>query len=60
MLPENSIMSTDRRSGRDEVRISSLKYLKDYKHFELTNDEDLTEKEVVLRKSGTMKKYICG
>ena len=54
-LPENSIMITDRRSGRDEVRISTLKYLKDYKHFELTNDENLTEKEVVLRKSGTIK-----
>ena len=53
-------MSTDRRSGGDEVRISSLKYLKDYKHFELINDKNLTEKEVVLRKSGTMKKYICG
>ena len=60
LLPENSIMSTNRRSGRDEIRISTLKYLKDHKHFELINDKNLTEKEVVLRKRGTIKKYICG
>ena len=52
-------MSTDWRSGRDEVRICKLKHLKDYEHFELINDENLAEKEVVLRKSGTIKKCIC-
>ena len=51
----NSIMSTDPRSERDEVRTSTLKYLKDYKHFEVINDEKLTEKEVVWRKNGTIK-----
>lgn len=53
-------MSTDQQSGRDEVRISKLQYLKDYKHFELTNDKNLAEKEVVLRKSEQLKIYICG
>ena len=59
MLTENSILSADQQSGRDEVRISKLQHLKDYKHFELTNDKNLAEKEVVLRKSRTIKKYIC-
>ena len=53
-------MSTDQQPGRDKVRISKLKYLKDYKHFELINDENLAEKEVVLRTSETIKNYICG
>ena len=55
LLPENSIMSTDQWSVRDEVRISKLKYLKGYKHFELINDENLEEKEVVWRKKETTK-----
>lgn len=45
----------DWRSGRDEERISKLKYLKRYKHFQLKNDEDLAENEFVLRKNGTIK-----
>lgn len=45
-MTENSILSTDQQSGRDEVRISKLQYLKDYKHFELTNDKNIAEKEV--------------
>ena len=53
-------MSTDRRSGREEVGISKLKYLKDYKHFELINDENLAEKRVCFEKEWNSKKYICG
>ena len=53
-------MSTYRRSGRDKLRISTLKYSKDYNHFELINDKNLTKKEVVLRKTGIIEKQICG
>ena len=51
-------MSTDRRSNRDEVRISKLEYLGDYAHCTNINDTNITEKEVVLRKTGTKKKYM--
>ena len=37
-----------------------MKGLKGYKHFELINDKYSAEKKVVLRKSGTIRKYICG
>ena len=55
---ENPIMSTDSRSNRDEVRISKLEYLRDYAHCTNINDTNITEKEVVLRKTGTKKKYM--
>ena len=51
-------MSTDRRSNRDEVRISKLEYLGNYAHCTNINDTNITEKEVVLRKTGTKKKYM--
>ena len=57
--PENCITSTDRRSGRDEVRIGKLKYLSQYKHLHGIVDETITEKEVLLKKTGNVKKYIC-
>ena len=51
-------MSTDRRSNRDEVRISKLEYLRDYAHCTNISDTNITEKEVVLGKTGTKKKYM--
>ena len=39
--------------------ISNLTYLKDYRHIELKHDKNLAEKEVVLRKSETIRKDIC-
>ena len=49
-LQENAIVSTDRRSGRDEARISKLEYLRDYAHCINICDTNITEKEIVLRK----------
>ena len=49
-------MSTDRRPNRDEVRISKLEYLRNYAHCTNIDDTNITEKEVVLRKTGTTKK----
>ena len=51
-------MSTDRRSNRDEVRISKLEYPRDYAHCTNISDTNITEKEVVLAKTGTKKKYM--
>ena len=51
-------MSTDRRFNRDEVHISTLECLQDYAHCTNINDTNITEKEVVLRKTGTKKKYL--
>ena len=55
---ENAIVSTDCRSNRDEVRISKLEYLRDYAHCTNISDTNITEKELVLRKTGTKKKYM--
>ena len=56
MHQENAIVSTDRRPNRDEVRISKLEYLRNYAHCTNIDDTNITEKEVVLRKTGTTKK----
>ena len=51
-------MSTDRRSNRVGARISKLEYLRDYAHCTNINDTNITKKEIVLRKTGTKKKYM--
>ena len=53
---ENATVSNDCRSNRDDVRISKLEYLQDYAHCTNINDKNITEKDVVLRKTGTKKK----
>ena len=58
-LDENvSIPSTDRRSGRHEVRIGKLQYIKELKHLEHISDENCKEKDVTLKKTGKTKTYI--
>ena len=54
----NAVVSTDRRFNRDEVHFSTLECLQDYAHCTNINDTNITEKEVVLRKTGTKKKYM--
>ena len=52
-LDENvSIPSTDRRSGRHEVRIGKLQYIKELKHLEHISDENCKEKGVTLKNTG--------
>ena len=58
LKPENSVTSTDRRSGRDEVRISKRKYLEEYRHLQSIQDENKEIKEITLKKTGT-KKLTC-
>ena len=52
------IPTTDRRSGRDEVRVSKMQYLREYKHLTSIEDENLEEKKVILKKTGTVKIYV--
>ena len=55
-LDENvSIPSTDRRSGRHEVRIGKLQYIKELKPLEQISDENCKEKDVTLKKTGKLK-----
>ena len=56
--PENLITSTDRRSGRDKVRISKRKYLEEYRHVQSIQDENIEMKEIKLKKTGTKKTYM--
>lgn len=55
LKPENSITSTDHRSGRDEVKISKRKYLEEYRHAQSIQDENIEMKEITLKKTGTKK-----
>ena len=58
-LDENvSIPSTVTRSGRHEVKISKLQYIKELKHLVHINDENFKEKDVTLKKTGKTKTYI--
>ena len=51
-LDENvSIPSTDRRSGRHEVRIGKFQYIKELKHVDHISDENCREKDVTLKKT---------
>lgn len=58
LKPENSITSTDHRSGRDEVKISKRKYLEEYRHAQSIQDENIEMKEITLKKTGTKKTYM--
>ena len=58
LKPENSVTSTDRRSGRDEVRLSKRKYLEEYRHLQSIQDENKEMKEITLKKTGTKKTYM--
>ena len=53
---ENTVVSVDRRNGRDKVRIPKMKYVKS--QFMNIKDEDLKEEVQVLSKSKGTKKYI--
>ena len=58
-LDENvSIRTTDRRSGRHEVTIGKLRYIKELQHLEHVEDESCTEKDVTVKKTGKTKTYI--
>ena len=59
LLPENSIQTTDRRTGRDEVRITKMSYLRDYKHLQKIEDSNIAIKEVVMKKTGNTKSYVA-
>ena len=58
LKPENSITSTDCRSGRDEVRISKRKYLEEYRHVQSIQDENIEMKQITLKKQ-EQKKLTC-
>ena len=52
-LDENVfIPSTDRRSGRHEVRIVKLQYINELKHLEHISNENSKEKNVTLKETG--------
>ena len=55
---ENAIVSTDRRSGRDEVGISKLEYIQNYTHCINIKDTNITEKEAVMKNAGTKNRYM--
>ena len=57
LFEENSIPSTDRRSGKDKVQISKMKYLQEYKHLKDIHDENITESSQVSKKTGNVKTY---
>jgi hypothetical protein len=52
---ENSIVSNDRRNGRDIVRISKATYLSKYGDIE---DPNIEEEEVILKKTSNVKRNI--
>ena len=55
---KNSIPTTDRRSGRDEIKVGKLRYLREYKHLTNIQDDNCKEKEIILKKTGKSKTYI--
>ena len=52
---ENSIISNDRRNGRDQVRMPEAAYLSKYGKF---TDPNIEKEEVILKKKNTAKQYI--
>ena len=52
---ENSIISNDRRNGRDVVRIPKAKYLSQYGSFV---DPNIQEEDLILKKTNKVKRYI--
>ena len=53
-----SIPTTDRRSGRDEIKIGKLQYLREYKHLANIQDDNQKEKDIVFKKPGKSKTYV--
>ena len=53
-----SIPTTDRRSGRDEIKIGKLQYLREYKHLANIQDDNQKEKDLVFKKTGKSKTYV--
>ena len=47
-----------RRSGRHEVTIGKLQYIKELQHLEHVKDESCKEKDVTVKKRGKTKTYI--
>ena len=52
---ENSIISNDRRNGRDVVRVPKMSYLSKYGNL---SDSNIEEEDVILRKTNKVKHYI--
>ena len=52
---ESSVVSTDCRSGRKDVRISKFRYLAEFNHLQGIIDVNIREEEVTLSKTGDKK-----
>ena len=54
--PETSVVSTDRREGRDKIKISKLDYLN--RQLNAIQDDNIEEKTIAFKKTGN-KKNLC-
>ena len=58
LQPETTVQTTDRRSDRDEGRVTKPSYLRVYKHLQDRNDSNKTVKEIKMMKTGKSKFYV--
>ena len=54
--PETSVVSTDRREGRDKIKISKLNYLN--RQLNAIQDDNIEEQTIAFKKTGN-KKNLC-
>ena len=58
LKPEVSIISVDRRNGRNETKITKMKYISQFKHLQDIDDENIRESEIIMKKTGNRKKVV--
>ena len=54
--PETSVVSTDRREGRDKIKISKLNYLN--RQLNAIQDDNIEEQTIAFKKTGNKKTYV--
>ena len=54
--PETSVVSTDRREGRDKIKISKLNYLN--RQLNAIQGDNIEEKTIAFKKTGNKKTYV--
>ena len=56
LQPETSVLSTDRREGRDKIKISKLSYLS--RQLNAIEDNNIEEQIITFKKTGKTKTYV--
>ena len=51
LKPEVSIISVDRRNGRNEIKITKMKYISQFKHLQDIDDKNIRESEIIMKKN---------